>query len=148
MCHGTEVLSITYHSTALTAITNLGNGNAEAFPDEGINEWQKPTALRLEIIDRIWMTRNGCQEMDHGRRMTISLLPFMKILRLCEVLPFSRSITFISSYEVTIECRYPDTRCTTGGIAPPTTIQSTIQSTIQRYRIQQLHARVTCRMWC
>jgi len=61
----------------------------------------------------------------------------MKILRLCEVIPLSRSLTLISSYEVTIERRYGDIRCT-GGMAPP----STIPSTIQRYRIMHLHARV------
>jgi len=47
----------------------------------------------------------------------------------------------ISSYEVTIERRYADTECT-GGMAPPSTIPSTIQCIIHRYRIMQLQARV------
>jgi hypothetical protein len=33
MCGGTTVISITYCSPAPTAITNLGYGNAKAFPD-------------------------------------------------------------------------------------------------------------------
>jgi hypothetical protein len=33
MYRGTAVISITYRSPALTAITNLGYGNAKAFPD-------------------------------------------------------------------------------------------------------------------
>jgi len=33
MCHGTAVISVTYRSPALTAITNLGYCNAKAFPD-------------------------------------------------------------------------------------------------------------------
>ena len=92
--------------------------------------------------DRRWMTGGERQEMDHGRRMTVNLLPFMKILRLYEVIPFSRSVTMITNYEVTIERRYADTRCT-GGMAPPSTIPSTTQSTFQRYRIMHLHARVS-----
>jgi hypothetical protein len=46
--------------------------------------------------------------------MTINLLSYMKILWLCEVIPFSKSLTLISSYEVTIERKYADTRCTAG----------------------------------
>jgi len=34
MCRGTAVLSITYRTPALTAITNLSYGNAKAFPDD------------------------------------------------------------------------------------------------------------------
>jgi len=75
-----------------------------------------------------WMTGDGWQWTS---------FPFMKILRLCEVIPLSRSLTLISSYKVTIERRYGDIRCT-GGMAPP----STIPSTIQRYWIMHLHARV------
>jgi len=46
---------------------------------------------RIWMDDWRWMTGDGSQEMDHGRRMTTNLLSYMKILRLCEVLPFSRS---------------------------------------------------------
>jgi hypothetical protein len=28
-----------------------------------------------------WITEDGSQEMDHGRRMTINLLPYKKLLR-------------------------------------------------------------------
>jgi len=49
---------------------------------------------QLWMDDRRWMTGDGSQEMDHGRRMTINLLPYTKILRLCEVIPFSRSLRF------------------------------------------------------
>jgi len=31
---------------------------------------------RIWMDDRRWMTGDGSQEMDHGRRMTINLLPF------------------------------------------------------------------------
>jgi len=96
---------------------------------------------RIWMDDRRWMIGDGSQEMDHWRRMTINLLPFMKILQLCEIIPLSRSLTLISNYEVTLERRYADIRCT-GGIAPPSTIPTTIQSTFPRYRIMQLHARV------
>jgi len=65
----------------------------------------------------------------------------MKILRLCKFIPFLKSLTLISIYEVTIERRYADIRCT-GGMAPPSTILSTIQTSIQRYPIMQLHALV------
>jgi len=44
--------------------------------------------------DRRWMTGDGSRERDHGRRMTVNLLPYMKILRLCEVIPFSRSLRY------------------------------------------------------
>jgi len=54
----------------------------------------------------------GWQEMDHGRRMTINLLLYMKIFSLCKVIPFSRSLTSTSSYEVTIKRRYADIRFT------------------------------------
>jgi hypothetical protein len=33
MCRGTAVISMIYRSPGLTAITNLGYGNAKAFPD-------------------------------------------------------------------------------------------------------------------
>jgi hypothetical protein len=66
--------------------------------------------------------------MDHGRRMTINLLSYMKISRLREVIPFSRSLTLISSYEVAIERRYADTRCTAGGMVPLNTTPNQIPS--------------------
>ena len=46
--------------------------------------------------------------------------------------------TLISNYE----WRYACIRCTAGGMVPPSTIPSTTQSTIQRYRIMHLHARI------
>ena len=82
---------------------------------------------------RRWITGDGWQSIP---------FPSMTILRLCEVIPFSKSLTLISSYGVAIERRYADIRCT-GAMAPPSTIPSTIESTIQRYRIMQLQARVS-----
>jgi len=84
------------------------------------------------------MTGDGSREMDHGRRMTINLLPFYEDIAVIRSYTILEITTLISSYEITIEHRYADIRCT-GGMAPP----STIQSTIQRYRIKQLHARVS-----
>jgi hypothetical protein len=69
---------------------------------------------RIWMDDRRWMTGDGSQEMDHGRRMTINLLPFYEDIVVMRVIPFSKSLTLISSYEVTIERRYADTRCTAG----------------------------------
>jgi hypothetical protein len=71
---------------------------------------------RIWMDDRRWMTGDGSQEMDHGRRMTINLLPFYEDIVVMRVIPFSKSLTLISSYEVTIERRYADIRCT-GGMA-------------------------------
>jgi len=94
-----------------------------------------------------WMTADGSWEMDHGRWITVDgwqsiSFPFRKILRLYAVIPFARLVTMISSYEVTIQRRYADTRCTAGGLVPASTILTTTQSTIQRYRIMHLHAWV------
>jgi len=100
---------------------------------------------------RRWITRDGphsemdrSQEMDHGRRMAINPLPFYEDIAVMRSYTFSKSLTLISSYGVAIERRYADIRCT-GGMAPPRTIPSTIQNTIQRYRIMQLQARVPMR---
>jgi len=46
----------------------------------------------------------------------MGFIAYMKILGLCEVIPFSRSLTLSPSCEVTIERRYADTRCTVGGV--------------------------------
>jgi len=100
-----------------------------------------------------WLTGDVSQEMNHGRWMTINLLSYTMILRLCDFIPFSKSWTLISNHEGLMECSYACIQCT-AGVAPPSTIPSTIQSTaqsttqstcqssIQRYRIMQLHARV------
>jgi len=88
------------------------------------------------------MTGDGSQEMEHGRRMTINHLPFYEDIEVMRRYTILEITTLISNYEVTIERRYADTRCT-GSMVPPSTIPSTIQSTIQRYRIKQLYARVT-----
>jgi hypothetical protein len=87
------------------------------------------------------MTADVSQEMEHGRRMTINLLPFYKVIEVMRRHTILKITTLISKHEVTIERGYADTRCS-GGMAPPSTIPSTLQSTIQRYRIMQLHARV------
>jgi len=73
-----------------------------------------------------WTTGGGWQEMDVRRWITgdgwqsISL-PIMKILGLCELILFAKWLTLISSYEVTIERRYTDTRYAAGDMVPATT---------------------------
>jgi hypothetical protein len=75
-----------------------------------------------------WMTGDGSQEMDHRRRMTVNLLAFHEDIEATR--SYTRlEVTLISSYEVIIECRYADIRCT-GGMAPPCMIPSNIPSTI------------------
>jgi len=34
---------------------------------------------RIWMVNRRWMTGDGSQEMDHGRRMTINLLSYLKL---------------------------------------------------------------------
>jgi hypothetical protein len=82
------------------------------------------------------MTGDGSRETDDNQ--SPFLYEDIEVMRSYTLL----EITSISSYEVTIERRYADIRCT-GGMAPPSTIPSTTQSTIQRYRIMHLHARVS-----
>jgi len=79
-----------------------------------------------EVGNRRWMTGDGFQEMDHERQMTINHLTFYDDSRICEVIPFSISLTLISSYEVAIERRYADSRCTAGSLVPASTIPTTI----------------------
>jgi len=50
MCRGTAVISITYRSSALTAITNLAYGNATAFPNVGLVEWVSAEAAADEDL--------------------------------------------------------------------------------------------------
>jgi len=38
----------------------------------------------------------------------------MKIVRLCEVIAFTKLLSLVSSYEATIQCRYADTGCPAG----------------------------------
>jgi hypothetical protein len=90
-----------------------------------------------EVDDRRWMTRDGSREMDHRRRMTINLLPFYEDTEVMRSYTILEITTLISNYEFSMERRYACIRCT-GGMAPP----STIQGTIHRCRIKQLHARV------
>jgi len=92
-----------------------------------------------------WMTGDGWQEMDlmrwikGDRWQSVSFL--YEGIDLMQSYTILEITTLISSYEVTSERRYPDIRCI-GSMAPPCTIPSTIQSTIQRYRNMQLHAWV------
>jgi len=86
---------------------------------------------------RRWITGGGWQSIP---------FPLMMILWLCEAIPFSKSLTSISSYKVKIERRYADTRCTACGMVPVCMIPSTIQSTIRRYRVVQLVAVFSCRI--
>ena len=90
-----------------------------------------------------WMKGDRSQEMDHVRRMTINLLPFYEDIEVMRSYTILEITTSISDYEVTIERRYVETRRTAGGLVPASTIPTTIQSTIQRYRIMHLHAPVT-----
>jgi len=95
--------------------------------------------------DRRWMTRDGSQEMDHGRRMTINLLPFhedIEVIRSYTLLEITYYDFKLRSYNRAQIRRYADTRCTAGGLVPASTMPSTTQSTIQRYRIMHLHARI------
>jgi hypothetical protein len=91
---------------------------------------------------RRWMTGDGSQEMDHGRRMTMNLLPFYEDSQAMRSYTILEITTLNSNYEVSMQRRYACIRCTSG-MAPPSTMPSTIPSTIQRCRILQLHARVS-----
>jgi len=54
--------------------------------------WKEIDRGRIWIATRYgWMTWDRSQEMHHGRQMAINPLLFMIILRLCEVIQFSRS---------------------------------------------------------
>jgi len=92
--------------------------------------------------DQRWMTGDGSQEMDHWRRMATNPVPFYEDIEVMRSYTILEITTLISNYEVTLERRYADIRCT-GGIAPPSTIPSTTQSTIPRCRIKLLYARLT-----
>ena len=103
-------------------------------------EWSCPEMDRSRIWIAAgygWMTGDGSRETDDNRSPS-----YMHILRLCEVLPSrDHDLDFIlCNQAVTMERRYADIRCT-GGMVP----LSTIQSTIQWYRIMQLQARVPMR---
>jgi hypothetical protein len=89
-----------------------------------------------------WMTRDGSQGMDHWRRMATLPVPFYEDIEFMRSYMNLEITTLISNYEVTLEHRYGDIRCT-GGIAPVSTIPSTTQSIIQRCRFTQLYARLT-----
>jgi len=84
------------------------------------------------------MTGDGSRETDDNQS------PFryadIQVMRSYTIFEFT---TLSSSYAVTIERRYADTRYTAGGLVPASTIPTTTQSTIQRYRMMHLHARVT-----
>jgi len=81
---------------------------------------------RIWMDDRRWMTGYGSQEMDHGRRMAINLLPFYEDIEVMRSYTILEITTLISNYEFSMERRYACIRCT-GGMAPPSTIQGTIQ---------------------
>ena len=93
------------------------------------------------ITTRWIATGDGRPQMDHGRRMTINLLLFYEDVQAMPSYTILEIMTLKSNYKVSMERRYACIRCT-GGMAPPSTIPSTLQSTIQRYGIMQLHARV------
>jgi len=91
--------------------------------------------------DTIWMDdQHGSQEMDHVRRMTINLLSFMRILRLVEVVPFSRSLTLIIGSKVSIMSGFGDIECSSR-IVQPSKIPSSTQRTNQRSSFTQLQHR-------
>jgi hypothetical protein len=91
------------------------------------------------------MTRDESQEMDHGRRMAINLLPYYEDIEVMQSYTILEIMTLISNYEVAMERRYACIQCS-GGMAPPSTMrstpQSTTQSTNQRYGIMHLLARI------
>jgi len=91
---------------------------------------------RIWMDDRRWISGDGSRETDGNQ--SPFLYEDIEVMRSYTLL----EISLISSYEVIIERRCADIRCT-GGMAPLSTIPSTTQSTIQRYRIKQLHARFT-----
>jgi hypothetical protein len=89
-----------------------------------------------------WITGGGQQEMVDRRwimgdrwQYVSFLYADIKVTRGHTILEIT---TLISNYKVSIERRYACIRCT-GGMAPP----SAIQSTIQRFRIKHLQARVS-----
>jgi len=97
-----------------------------------------PTQLRTvkcTLECRRWITAGGSQEK---KRETISRVCYMKISRLCEVIPFLGSVTtkfIIRKLQMSAAMQI---RCT-GGMAPP----SKIQSTILRHWMKETHARLT-----
>lgn len=105
---------------------------------ETMNGWNPLDRNYKWMDDWIWMDDSRSISGDRSReRMKIYLLSYMKILRLSEVLPCSKSLTLFSTYPVTIRCRYVDTWWTADGAVPASTLLTTIQSTIPRYRSMQ-----------
>jgi len=94
-----------------------------------------------EVNNRRWIPGDGSR-----KRMTINPLPFYEDIVVIRRYTILEITSLISNYEVSTERRYACVQ-RTGGMSPPstrlTTVQSTSQGTIQRYRIKQLHARVT-----
>jgi hypothetical protein len=84
------------------------------------------------------MTGDGSLEIDHGRRMTLNLLLLYEDIAVMRIYAMLEIITLISNYEFSTESRYACLLCT-GGMAPPSMIQGTIQSCV----IKQLHTRVS-----
>jgi len=74
--------------------------------------------------------------------MATNPVPFYEDIEVMRSYTILEITTLISNYEVTLELRYADIRCP-GGIAPPSMIPSTTQSTIQRCRIKLICDRVT-----
>ena len=97
---------------------------------------------RIWMDDHRWMTGDGSQEMDHWRRMATNPVPFDEDIEVMRSYTILEITTLFSNYEVTLERRYAAIGFT-GGIAPPSTIPSTTQSTIRRCRIKQRYTRLT-----
>jgi len=55
-------------------------------PDHSPREIAAGNGLRPEMVNRRWLTGDGSRETDDDRSPC-----YMKILRICEVIPFSRS---------------------------------------------------------
>jgi len=65
---------------------------------------------RIWMDDRRWMTGYGSQEMDHGRRMTINLLPFyedIEVMRSYTIFEITYFDFRLHSYNRAQICRHP-----------------------------------------
>jgi len=108
--------------------------------DDGGGWWRWMVGDEWQVMDLTrWITGGGWQLIS---------FPVRKIFRLCEAIPFSKSLTVILCSGVVIERRYAAMQLT-GGMAPLRKKPSTIQSTIQRYQIMQLMPQFQCwiRTW-
>jgi len=55
---------------------------------------------RIWMDDRRWMTGDGSQEMDHGRRLTFNPLPIYEDIEVMRSYTILEITTLISNYKV------------------------------------------------